>query len=116
MTAYVKDHVACEIFPKKRIREPLNLLTDAYSSIDTKTDRNGQKAPFFSFNNFFFVGASKYFFLRGGQVAKRKKKIKVSTKSVHKKCPQKVSTKRVHQKCQKSVNKKCQKTGKGSRR
>ena len=31
-----------EAIKKSRIRETLNLLTDADSSTDTKTDRNGQ--------------------------------------------------------------------------
>ena len=32
---------------KSRIRETLNLSTDADSSTDTKMDRNGHKGPFF---------------------------------------------------------------------
>ena len=49
------SHNLSQLWPKKsRIGETLNLLTDEDSSMNTKTDRNGQKGPIF---NYGFIAA-----------------------------------------------------------
>ena len=77
---------------KSSIREKLNLLTDADCSTATKMERNGRKPHFFSSFLYFFLGGeggSVFFFRRGKQFVVFFFMRFLSSKIVHKKCPQK---------------------------
>ena len=81
------------VFKKSGIRETLNLSTNADSSTDNKTDQK-MSFSFFGGSNIFLGGRAKI------------QQQKMSTRSVHKKCPQKVFTKSVHKTCPQNVSKK----------